>query len=238
MTMHAIQQRLYGGPHAVRWRPCDVERIAAHFGVSDRELAALPPPPQARDVLPVSVGKAPGDQKPISFTISTASVDRGGDTIDPNGWRLAEYRNNPLVLWGHDTSSLPIGSGRAWLDGGKLKGSVSFAQTDKAQEIRGLVQEGKIRATSVGFIPLAWSWATEKGRGVGAINFHTQELLEFSLVTIPANAECLVDGATIKSIRQETLDRLKAPIRAEEERKAACIRRLNDIAGLERGRTP
>src|SRR5947208_1044841 len=43
------------------------------------------------------------------FVISTASVDREGDTVAPEGWVLQEYERNPVVLWAHDGEEPPIG---------------------------------------------------------------------------------------------------------------------------------
>ena len=59
-----------------------------------------------------------------------------------------------------------------------------------------------MKATSVGFLRLAWSFA--KGTdGVGGIDFHEAELLEFSIVPVPANADCTLNAgqscATLRS---------------------------------------
>src|SRR3954452_11445606 len=54
------------------------------------------------------------------FVISTASVDREGDTVAPEGWVLDEYRANPVVLWAHDGEQPPIGQTvRMGVDGGR-----------------------------------------------------------------------------------------------------------------------
>ncbi len=52
---------------------------------------------------------ADGQYRTLSFTISTATADRDNDTIDVSGWDLRAYTKNPVVLWAHDYSSLPIG---------------------------------------------------------------------------------------------------------------------------------
>src|SRR6185503_3521783 len=62
-----------------------------------------------------------------TFTLSTKDVDRDGDRIDPNGWDLSAYRQNPVVLYGHDHKSLPIGKcSDIRVVGGKLKGVVEW----------------------------------------------------------------------------------------------------------------
>jgi phage head maturation protease len=54
-----------------------------------------------------------------------------------------------------------------------------------------LIKAGYIKAGSVGFAPLKFSFAEDSDRAFG-IDFHEQELLEFSIVPIPANAHALV----------------------------------------------
>ena len=49
-----------------------------------------------------------GDRQ-IRFTISTGDVDRHGDTVDPNGWEIANYMRNRVVLYGHNYDAPPIG---------------------------------------------------------------------------------------------------------------------------------
>ena len=48
------------------------------------------------------------DGQPAAI-ISTSRVDRDGDTIDPRGWQLDDYRKNGVVLFGHDSRSIPVG---------------------------------------------------------------------------------------------------------------------------------
>src|SRR5947209_7507434 len=53
--------------------------------------------------------KAATDSGTFRVIISTPAVDRQGDSVDQNLWDLNNYNNNPVVLWAHDYSSLPIG---------------------------------------------------------------------------------------------------------------------------------
>jgi hypothetical protein len=61
-----------------------------------------------------------------------------------------------------------------------------------------LIKAGYIKAGSVGFSPLKFSFAEDSDRAFG-IDFHEQELLEFSVVPVPANANALVQAA-VKSL--------------------------------------
>ena len=132
------------------------------------------------------------DGKGISFTISTGAVDRQNDTVAVNGWYTRSYLKNPVVLWGHDYSLPPIGKAtNIWKDGGALKATVQFSSSGFGQHVKGLVKERMLSATSVGFRPLKWQFSKDRERS-GGIDFLEQELLEFSIVTVPANPEATI----------------------------------------------
>jgi len=130
------------------------------------------------------------DDRTIDFIISTAAKDRDGDTIDPKGWILTNFLKNPVVLFGHDNRSLPVGKAEnIRLEGGALKASVKFADAEMnplAESVFQMVKGGFLNATSVGFSPVEFE------RNDGGIKFIKQELLEFSIVPIPSNPEALV----------------------------------------------
>lgn len=137
---------------------------------------------------------SPADEKgPVRVVLSTGSVDRDGDTIDPSGWDLEAYAKNPVVLFGHDRRSPPVGRAlRVWTEGGALKADVEFAPTEDGRECEALVRGGFLSAASVGFEAVEYG-PRKSEDGTSGIAFSRQELLEFSFVTIPANAEALVE---------------------------------------------
>ena len=144
---------------------------------------------------------------------STGQEDRLGDTINPDGWELRNFRKNPVMLWAHDNFAPPIARAtRVWIEDKKLKLKGEFAPTPFAQELRVLVEGGFLNAVSVGFIPL---FEDEKGmidiegkmyrraegeeiksmeekKLHGGMRFEKQELLEVSWVAVPALASALV----------------------------------------------
>jgi len=137
--------------------------------------------------------KALPDSRTIKFLISTDAVDRDGDSIDPKGWDVASYKKNPIVLWSHDYSGLPVAkaismeqtkNGLAATAEFPAKGIHPFADT-----VYELLKGGFLGATSVGFKPIKHEKATDREKGM---NYFAQELLEFSIVPIPANPEALV----------------------------------------------
>jgi len=133
--------------------------------------------------------------KPIKFVASTANPDRYGDVVDQKGWDLRAYNRNPVVLFNHNPSQMPIGKGKAYVENEQLMLEVEFDQKDDmAKTIEQKVRDGYINAVSVGFQPsktIARSSlpADHPYHGKSGSYFQSSELLEVSIVTIPANNE-------------------------------------------------
>lgn len=148
------------------------------------------------------------------FTVSTAAVDRDNDSISVAGWKLDNYRKNPTVLFAHDYASLPIARAVSiGIENGKLVATAEFAEHDMAETCLKLIDGGFLRATSVGFRPIAASRAVERD----GFDFKEQELLEFSIVPVPANPEALIhaqaggiDIAPLKAWAEGVMKGLKA----------------------------
>lgn len=125
----------------------------------------------------------------FKFKITDESVDRHGDVILYDGWDFKNFMKNPVVFWGHQQWEVPIGKVFNLIKNDEEKAVYIegvFAPSEKAQEIRKVYEEGFINACSVGFNPLDY----EKSETGGFI-ITEAELLELSLVGIPANAEAL-----------------------------------------------
>ena len=91
----------------------------------------------------------------LVFVASTGEVDRHGDTVAPQGWRLDAYRDNPVVLWAHDYGEPAIGRAEAvWSDGRALRARLEFAPTEFAGQVERLYRQGYQKGVSVGFRPL------------------------------------------------------------------------------------
>lgn len=137
------------------------------------------------------------DERTVDFIISTGAVDRDNDVVDPNGWDLTDYKKNPVVLFGHDYRSLPVGRGlNTRMENGKLKSTAQFPDVSTyafADTVFKLIAGGYLNATSVGFDPTKWEFVEEASRGFG-VDFKQQKLLEYSIVPVPANPEALIEA--------------------------------------------
>ncbi len=132
------------------------------------------------------------DEKEMTLTaaISTDAIDRMGEVLDPAGIDLKNYRNNPVVLWAHDYSQLPIGKAM-WVrkDGNAIVSKVQFAKHAFAQEVFNLYKDGYMKAFSVGFIPK--DGVAGDGKKGPRWTYTKWELLEYSAVPVPANPEAI-----------------------------------------------
>jgi HK97 family phage prohead protease len=159
--------------------------------------------------LETEIRAAENAERAFDFVISTQSVDRYGDTIDQAGWKLEAYRKNPVVLWMHDNTLLPVARARnIRIEEGKLKATAVFTPESVEpfnDKVFALLGGGFLSATSVGFIPLKYNFVDDPSRRFG-IDFLEQELIEFSIVTVPANAEALIEGRSAAECLDQTSD--------------------------------
>tara|TARA_R100000654_G_scaffold67202_1_gene95679 strand:+ start:1062 stop:1856 length:795 start_codon:yes stop_codon:yes gene_type:complete len=151
----------------------------------------------------------------LSFIASTSGVDRYGDIIDQKGWNLTNYRNNPVVLLNHDSNSLPIGRGEVEVKNGKLNIDVTFDMKDeRAKEIARKAKDGFLNAVSVGFKPLESKSRYELSKdspfyGEKGMFYSKAELLEVSLVTIPANGEAIMNQKDFNILKNQVVEEVR-----------------------------
>lgn len=141
------------------------------------------------------VRQVEGEERVLQFTISTGVVDRDQDTISPAGWKLDDYKRNPVVLWAHIYDEPPVARALVtWIEDDKLKSRAEFTSPDLYPfgfMIYRMYKEGYLNATSVGFMPEKWQFSDDRKWGV---DFLEQALLEYSCVPVPANPEALIEA--------------------------------------------
>jgi HK97 family phage prohead protease len=128
----------------------------------------------------------------VPWTFSTFDLDRFDERVDPRGWELSQYKNNPVVQWAHRFDIPAIGrSDGLFADDKGLHGAIVF--NDKEYDAFGWsigerVKRGVLRAGSVGFRILEVELPSKEAQADGAaLIFRRQELLEFSICNVPAN---------------------------------------------------
>jgi HK97 family phage prohead protease len=129
------------------------------------------------------------------YILSDASIDRYGDTINQDGWDLKNFQANPIALFNHNPD-FPVGTwSRLSVKDGRLIGRLDLAPegtSPRIDEIRRLVDAGILKAVSVGFKPREVK-PTEKG-----FHYLKSELVETSLVSVPANPSALQIARSLK----------------------------------------
>ena len=143
------------------------------------------------------------ESRTVEFVISTEAKDRYGDRLLIDRWNLNNYNTNGVVgyqheVWGAGMCTPPdpdymLGPGRAWIEGKQLIGAVTFEPEEVnplAEKIFQKVLHGTLKAASVGLLE------TDQDKSYidevdGAKVFGGQELVEWSIVNIPANQEAV-----------------------------------------------
>jgi HK97 family phage prohead protease len=132
---------------------------------------------------------------------TTPSTDRMGDIVDPMG---VKFKNPMPLLWMHK-SDKPVG--QATFSKPTSKG-IEFEATipnvvepgvlkDRVDEAWQSIQHNLVKGVSIGFRPIEYSFIDD-----GGVRFIETEVMELSLVTIPANSDCTL--SLVKSIDAET----------------------------------
>lgn len=177
------------------------------------------------------------DRRRLKFVISTADVDRHKDRIMLNAWdNLDDYMKNPVVLWAHDDSHPPIAKCIDIIKDKKaLYGVAEFVDRDMpvigefADMVLRMCQKGFMQATSVGFMPLSYEETNDETRGAGTempgYDFHRADLMEFSVVPVPANPKALMAKSLLT-------DALQNSTRSLNTKRRTCHKKRLAILGL------
>lgn len=145
----------------------------------------------------------PDDQEKrrVRFRASTPDIDRHGTRVRPEGIDAANYKKNPVFLWGHDGYGGWTAPEMENVIGKTVEMEMSrrafdiavvFADVEvnpKGDMAYRMVRAGLLSAVSIGFIPQDVVVETEDERRVPIIK--RSELLEVSLVPIPSNPSAL-----------------------------------------------
>jgi len=130
----------------------------------------------------------------VDFILTKKVVDRDSEVILPAGAKVDDYKKNPVVLWAHDMRIPPIGKiipETLAISDEEVSAKVQFDLQDPFSKlIHNKLKSGFLNAGSIRFRPLTWSdvpaLPDQKGWTI-----NEWELLEFSVVPVPANQAAL-----------------------------------------------
>lgn len=133
----------------------------------------------------------------VEGVFSTEDIDRHGEVVMQNGWKLDAYRANPVVLWAHQSNQLPIAKMLTIaVDAqNELSGKMQFAVNEYpfAKTVFDMIAGGFQRAFSAGFMNEVYQINQEDD----VVILNENELFEVSCVPVPANKLALVKAKGI-----------------------------------------
>ena len=173
------------------------------------------------------IRKKNADTRTITFVASDGSRDSAHTVLNQKGWDLRRFNANPIIGYNHeiygawDTKDVDfvIGKGRAYVEDDVLLVDITFEPkeiNELAEKVYQKILFGSLNSVSVGFLPLGkghWGEGEEAPNEARETYYYEgQELLEISVVNIPANANATRKGEDCAK------DELEA-LRAEAEEK-------------------
>jgi HK97 family phage prohead protease len=197
---------LWGGDPGYSWSKNIVEQLknrGFNMNLITRELNL-----QLRDGYEMEEGYEEKENDLYTFVVSTPEVDRYGTIIVPSGIDYTAYLNNPIVLAQHDSDKWPIGRCLGFaMNGENLEATIQIeCITEEGKKLNKLINAGFVKAVSVGIIPNEYEEQTIDGQKVTV--YTKSELVEFSVVSVPANRQALLKKS-IKTLLQDSIQKYK-----------------------------
>ena len=137
--------------------------------------------------------------------ITTSTLDRQGESITTTGIDTTAYMANPVVLYGHDYQGLPIGkTTKLTAFNNKLKARFQLAVNEYpfAATVAALIKGGYLNAVSIGGMVKQWS---DDYRTIEEL-----EMVEFSVVPVPANPEALITARALEDMTGKSVETIEA----------------------------
>lgn len=189
------------------------------------------------------------------FVMSAQSPDRMGDIVITRGIDVKNFQKNPVALFAHQSRAFPIGNWKnitkvlhdapPHLDG-DLQLLPAGGPSREVDQVAWAIEHGALRAASVGFIP---NWDAiemlldDSGDWSGGLIFHESELVETSIVPVPAHPSALAKAYnSARDKPRKARGELEAALAAwidtpEGNRAFRRLQRASDLAAIRaRGR--
>lgn len=178
------------------------------------------------------IRKKNAENRTITFVASDGSRDSAHTVLNQEGWDLKRFNANPIIGYNHeiygawDTKDIDfvIGKGHAYIEDGKLMVDITFEPKEINELSEKVFQKllfGSLNSVSVGFLPLGkghWGEGDEAPNEARETYYYEgQELLEISVVNIPANANATRKGEDYTKDELEALRAEAKPAEPETE---------------------
>ena len=168
-------------------------------------------------VMVVTEARQAEDGSAHRMVIAARDRSRNQDEINLAGVRFDNYRKNPVVLWNHDASprllaaappsggipiakTLEIGHDEE----GRIVASFEFNSNDPfAARVENAWNNGFLRAASIHYLPTRIVEVKDARGRVERVRIEESDLLEWSLLLLPADPDAVKAGARALNLPEE-----------------------------------
>ena len=172
---------------------------------------------EQRRVMVVTEARQAEDGSAHRMVIAARDRSRNQDEINLAGVRFDNYRKNPVVLWNHDASprllagappsggipiakTLEIGHDEE----GRIVASFEFNSNDPfAARVENAWNNGFLRAASIHYLPTRIVEVKDARGRVERVRIEESDLLEWSLLPLPADSDSVREGARALELPEE-----------------------------------
>ncbi len=172
---------------------------------------------EQRRVMVVTEARQAEDGSAHRMVIAARDRSRNQDEINLAGVRFDNYRKNPVVFWNHDASprllaaappsggipiakTLEIGHDEE----GRIVASFEFNSNDPfAARVENAWNNGFLRAASIHYLPTRIVEVKDARGRVERLRIEESELLEWSLVPVPADPDSVRAAARALNLPEE-----------------------------------
>ena len=141
------------------------------------------------------------------MVIAARERSRNGDELNLRGVSFKSYRKNPVVLWAHDSyQGIPIAKtvkiGHD--EQGRIAADFEFNSEDEfAARVENAWNGGFIRGASIRYMPTKVVEVRDEQGRVDRLRIEESELLEWSLVAVPADPDSVRAAARAMNLPEE-----------------------------------
>ncbi len=162
---------------------------------------------EQRRVMVVAEARQAEDGRAHRMVVAANERSRNGDELNLRGVSFKNYRKNPVVLWSHDSyggipiaKTLKIGHD----DQGRIETDFEFNSDDEfAARVENAWNGGFIRSASIRYLPTKVVEVRNEEGKVERLRVEESELLEWSLVPVPADPDSVRAAARALNLPEE-----------------------------------
>ena len=162
---------------------------------------------EQRRVMVVTEARQAEDGSAHRMVIAANELSRNGDDLNLRGISFKNYRKNPVVLWAHDAyvgipiaKTVKIGHDEQ----GRIEADFQFNSEDEfAARVENAWNGGFIRAASIRYMPTKVVEVRNEAGELERFRIEKSELLEWSLVPVPADPDSVRAAARALNLPEE-----------------------------------